>query len=301
MKRYKTILVPFRSSQSDTVSVSWASKISHLADTDKVIFVHVTQITEIPKNAAAQYPLLKQPLDEAVIDEMQAFVDENWSGHPETQREYLVSKNLSHPVALLKAIMERNCDLVIINKAIHGDDLAVRLARKATCSVMCLPEQAPVLLDSILVSTDFSDNSLAALEVARTFAQAEGLESVDCLHVCTLGDYLHKVTFPEVELKALAEEFAKDNFKHFQTKVPSHTVPIKPIIRTNKQIGVGVLKYANEADNSLIVASSRGRHNLTALLLGSNAEELVRLSNRPIIVAKVKGTGKKLLSELLGI
>jgi hypothetical protein len=94
MERYKKIIVPLSLSNTDTSTIAWASKVSHLARSEEALFIH--------------------------------------------------------------AVEEQDSDFVIIGRESFRQDMAIRLTRKAPCSVMIIPPDADVSQNKILAPTDFS-------------------------------------------------------------------------------------------------------------------------------------------------
>lgn len=299
MQRYQRLLVPLGLNDSDRPAIEWAAKISHLAGSEDVLFVHALEMPEIPAKAKEKYPWLMDPLDESVRNRMQDLVAKYWSGRPEATLSYRTLPDVSEIIGVLHATLDHESDLIVVGREAFGHELAIRLARKAPCSVMAVPSDSVVKLETILVPTDFSRPSEVALDVGLAFAEAEGLNVVHSVHVYNLSNYSHRVTLPRSELEAIEAEFAEERQLQFIDRVDTRGLQIHPHLVMGNLVAGGVVGLARELQADLIVAGSRGRNTLAALLLGSNAEELLKSSPVPIVAAKIKGSGQSLLKTLL--
>lgn len=146
----------------------------------------------------------------------------------------------------------------------------------------------------ILVPVDFSPHSEAALVYAADLAEMLGCPLV-VLHVVhdpgeAPGYYVVKGR--EKQLKKL-EDVASDMLDAFMREMianhPEHTV----LERANKSLVVGlpvnrILETAEKTRACMIIMGSQGRTGLSHMLLGSKAEQIVRLSPIPVMIIKNK-------------
>lgn len=299
MNRYKRIIVPLSLKSGDLEVMAWAGKVTQLAETHEVEFFHVVEVPEIPESAKEKYPWLTGPLDGMVRDQMEKLVRENWNGNEGTSIVYTVQKGGNAVMSILEHILEQGSDLVIVGRESYDGDTAVRLARKAPCSVMSIPAGSQVKLEKIGVPTDFSGYSEHAMDVALAFAEAEGLKEVVSLHIYNLGRFSHRVALPENELKDMADEFAEEQQNVFLGNIDLRGIAVEQKNSFHQVISTGILRDSREGNWDLLVTGCRGRDTMTSWLLGGNAESLLRDAPIPVVAAKPKGTGQKLLEALL--
>ncbi|MFQ3224680.1 MAG: nucleotide-binding universal stress UspA family protein [Lentimonas sp.] len=299
MKRYKKIIIPLGLGNTDTNTIAWASKISHLARSEEALFVHAVEVQDIPAQTKEKYPWLLQPLDETLMERMKEQVAEAWQGHADTAVSFKLIHNTSDVLAILSMIVEQDSDLVIIGRESFRRDMAIRLTRKAPCSVMVIPTDANVSLNKILAPTDFSTHCRNALDVAVAFAEAANIPHIDSLHVYNLGPQSHKATLPKNELKRMANSYYRERHSSYLENLDSKSIDVISHEAYHSLTAAGICNTAEELDVDLIVAGCRGRGTVAALLIGSNAEQLLQQSTVPIIAAKIKGSGQKLLDALL--
>jgi len=128
-------------------------------------------------------------------------------------------------------------------------------------------------LRKILVTTDLSEHSLAAMEYAASF----GL-----LYSSTL--YLLHVIDARVAQRHTEEE-ARRALDEFIVKHVSPDVPLTPVIRQGHP-SFEIRKFAEQEGVDLIVIATHGRTGLRHMVMGSVAERTVRHSNVPVLSVK---------------
>lgn len=300
MKRYKCIVTPLSLTEGDESVIRWTSKITKLAHSEKVIFVHPMDIGDIPAAAREKYPWLAAPIGEQAEAQMKAKVEKIWDGDASVAIEYRSLDRPSQALAVLSVVLDSSADLVVLCQGAFGNDLAIRLARKAPCSVMAIPKGADVQLRNITIPVDFSDHSKRAVDVATAFASAEGLSEVSSVHVYALDRMSHRATIPKEELDSLARDYAEKEHKNFLNEVETKGVSVSQKETNSMLRAEAILANAKASNSDLIVIGSRGKNTIAALLLGSTTEELMRISTVPVIAAKDKGAGLNLVKALLG-
>ena len=139
------------------------------------------------------------------------------------------------------------------------------------------------MFDRILVPTDFSVSSDAALELARTFRTTFG-GSLHLLHITT--DVLvpphaagHHRENQLAAVKALRERLtAEDRGSHSVIRLVERANPAQAI-----------KDYARSAGIGLIVMGTHGRGGVAHFLLGSVAEAVVRTAPCPVLTVRAPG------------
>ena len=143
-----------------------------------------------------------------------------------------------------------------------------------------------ITLKTILVPTDFSECSEAAVRYGRALAQAFGAT----LHL------LHVVQDPYTQPWA-AEAFPTplgDLLEQWQQQARARLVELLPEAeRANAMIAVQVgspffeiVRYAEEQHIDLVVIGTHGRGPLGHMLLGSVAEKVVRKAPCPVLTVR---------------
>jgi nucleotide-binding universal stress UspA family protein len=146
---------------------------------------------------------------------------------------------------------------------------------------------AVITLKRILVATDFSDASKAALvygrELAHTFAAR-----LDVLHVVpNLANYYaaetYTAAFPEIEEGM--EQAAEREIDRLLTD-EDRRLGARAILRTLESPAAGIIQHARDANIDLIVIGTHGRGGVAHLLMGSVAERVVRTAPCPVLTVR---------------
>ena len=147
----------------------------------------------------------------------------------------------------------------------------------------------------ILVPTDFSETSDAALRYARTLAETFGA-SIHLIHAFE-DPYAAGALAPEVygavpqELRDSALQLANT---HLEQRLPPAD---RERFRGTTAVVMGlpaaaIVKYAKENGVDLIVMGTHGRGGVAHLLLGSVAEKVVRTAPCPVLSVREPGPAR---------
>ncbi len=141
-------------------------------------------------------------------------------------------------------------------------------------------------LSCIVVATDFTENSLAALETAFSLA-AEGSSRLHVVHVVEIpavaGPPLASVVPPVDQLYKAAQE-------RLDGLIPanwSDRLHLKTAVLTGTP-STAIADFALEKGADMIVVGTHGRKGLARVLMGSQAEALLREAPCQVLVVKPK-------------
>ncbi len=146
----------------------------------------------------------------------------------------------------------------------------------------------------ILVPVDFSPHSQAALLQACEMAQCMK-QPVVVLHVvhdpAEMPGYYTKLTKKKNLVRI--EDLAREMLDHFMEEFKAQHPQLKILKKADAMLVVGlpvtrILQVAEKLDASMIVMGSQGRTGLKHMLLGSKAEQVVRLAPVPVTIVKAK-------------
>ena len=191
----------------------------------------------------------------------------------------------------------RGIDLIVMGTHGRGrmahlllGSVAEKVARTAPCPVLTMREAPHAAgLDGlrILVPTDFSASSDAALGVARRLA-AKVRGAVRLLHVlerpAMSTAFGSELAVPEPSL----EEQAATPRLHLSQRM---LVDSRSRVKIDSDVifgptGAMIAAYAGDNGFDLIVMGTRGRGGLAHLLLGSVAESVIRTAPCPVLTVK---------------
>ena len=145
-------------------------------------------------------------------------------------------------------------------------------------------------LKNILVATDFSESSEAALIYARELAHAFG-GTLHVLHVAgniaanAIGVEGYTTDFTALQREV--EESAQKQLDAVVNDEDRRTLAAKTIVLTSNSAAQTIVSYAKEALIDLVVVGTHGRGAMAHLLMGSVAERVVRLAPCPVLTVRL--------------
>ncbi|MGD9420757.1 MAG: universal stress protein [Verrucomicrobiota bacterium JB025] len=298
MKRFKKIIVPLHFSDSDPAVITMVSRLAKWSDPTSITFCHFSPKVDIPDNLKETYPWLLEPIDAAARERLEKSVfDTGLFPDPSIVSFHVEEAN---PVLRsLEMVIEKDCDLLVTGA--ERSDIAIRLARKAPCSVCVVPAEAIDEIRNPVVAVDFSDYSRYACEIGQALSQATSGGEPTLLHVSQIHTGYRWGILAKEEIIKSNDAYARLNMNDFRLSLGTPPSPEKTVIHHHESVPFGLLDYVNKNKVDCIVAGCRGRDALTALLLGSDIEQILEHSPVPVLAVKTKGTGRGFLKSILGI
>jgi nucleotide-binding universal stress UspA family protein len=142
-----------------------------------------------------------------------------------------------------------------------------------------------IRIKNVLVATDFSEPSDAALNYGRELAR-----SFDAtLHVLHVADSIYMQYGGEAysglvpDLQQEVEEAARKQLDALLDEDDRTALRAKPVIMTATAKAAAIVDYASENTIDLIVMGTHGRGAISHLLMGSVAERVVRMAACPVL------------------
>jgi nucleotide-binding universal stress UspA family protein len=157
--------------------------------------------------------------------------------------------------------------------------------------------KSPKVMKKILVPCDFSEQAINAFRFAADIAeQSKGeIHLINVVEVPVLHD---SVLMPVMAYEeALFKELREKAEKHFTRLITKHAPNVKKV--TSKVIFGPVYRmlydYIEDNGIDLVIMGTKGASGVREILIGSNAEKMVRNSPVPVIAIKkyVKGSSIK--------
>jgi nucleotide-binding universal stress UspA family protein len=145
-----------------------------------------------------------------------------------------------------------------------------------------------ILLKTILVATDFSEPSDAALAYGRELARNFGARLV-VLHVANNivayggGD---GVVIMEPQLQSQIEAVARQRLDSLISNDDREQLGASTVMLVSNATSQAITDYATEANIDLIVMGTHGRGAVAHLLMGSVAERVVRTAPCPVLTVR---------------
>ena len=144
------------------------------------------------------------------------------------------------------------------------------------------------MFNHILVATDFSEPSAAALECARTLADSFGstLHLLHVLETSVVGPFGTPVFIAGGDaVQGQLFEEAKTRLENLLTPADRSrgNVVADVVVGTSART---ILDYAADHGMALIVMGTHGRGGMAHLLMGSVAEKVVRSAHCPVLTVR---------------
>ena len=297
MYRFKDVLVGVALDAYDETVLDYASLMAFMATADRVRFVHVRPS---PLATGGMYQEYMTSLDESAAqarERLHAVVAEHYHGPSATTTERTLRDG--NPLAeLLRVTRADDVDLVVVGKDHTGGALAEKLARKAPCSVLIVPDTVPERVERVLVPVDFSDHAADAVDVAAAFADAAGLSELHVLHVYTVPPTYLELGKTYDQARADLEARAREALGAFLDGLDLRGLAVAEHLAASDDVYAAVEDQVGRVGADLVVIGTRGRTAGAAVLLGSVAERTVRTAPVPVVAVKRKGATLSLLDAL---
>jgi nucleotide-binding universal stress UspA family protein len=158
--------------------------------------------------------------------------------------------------------------------------LAAALLHHATCPVLTYRDVEPGYeIRRVLIATDFSPASRVSADWGLALAEAAGAEA-HLLHV--LAEHGGRKILGEKRLVATATE----EIQRWRSRAsPAFPRPVTDAhVISAATPAEGILKFSADLGFDVVVLAGTGRSAVWAVLLGSNARTVARLSDRPVLL-----------------
>jgi nucleotide-binding universal stress UspA family protein len=293
MQRFRNILFAADFSENSKAAFRVACALA-VEPEASLIVIHVVEPDWVPDEpvyfgqATVQFRFGER--DEAFHESLRQKLRQTYAPDRPINVEYRTAEGDAN-AEILRAAGEAASDLIVMGT--HGrrgvsrllaGSVAIAVLRGAHCPVIALrsherPSEAHDIR-VILHATDFSLESEAALQVARSLARDLGarLVIVHVAPIVILADGTPVDTDPRVYQRAL--DVLRKRFDGTDLRYP---------VETRIGWGVateGIIKTAEEVGSDLVVIGTHGRTGLSRALMGSVAESVLLKAGCPILVVK---------------
>jgi nucleotide-binding universal stress UspA family protein len=307
MYQIKKLIVCLDQSELDITIVKFASFISKVNQTKKIYFTNVIRNLNIPKDVLEEFPHLIDNMVEERKMQMKEIVDKTFGDQENVEFSYVVKEGqLSKKI--LKLAHEKSADMILVGRKVNLPGTGVvsqRLARRASCSLLIIPENSVPKMDKLLVPSDFSDYSKDAMEEALMIVEKYGGNAeIVCQNVFTVPSGYHFTGKSYKEFTAIMLMHAEINFKKFIRKIDTKNIKITPVYTQDEDDDPveDIISKAKEIKADAIIIGAKGRTAATALFIGSMAERLIQLNDQfPLLVTRPKGKNAGILDYILEI
>jgi len=291
MERFNRIGVFLNQEPGDREAISFAGMIARTSQASVLSFIVVRGLEDPPTGP------------DLTVSDIRDQIWETLHGTAEPQIEVSRATGMFE---ILRFARDLELDLIIVGRRLPTEQLAVgsvfyRLARKAPCSVLAVPEHARTHLSRLLVMVDGSPCSTQALETAAAVARGCGERNPQLVVQSTfyVGYGYH---FINQNLEAVIAErraMVAQKLDAQLAKVDTAGLMLEKVVSNSDAPAQAALNLASAMNLDCIVIGSRGMTEPAAALLGSTAERLVVSASLPVLVVKKKGETVRFLDALL--
>ncbi len=144
-------------------------------------------------------------------------------------------------------------------------------------------------LKNILVATDFSRPSDAALAYGRALARSFGatlhvVHVVGNISTLAYGADAYAISTPEMQQEL--EDAARKQLAELLIDNDPAPLPTRQVLLTSNAPASAIVDYAGRQHIDLIVTGTNGRGGMAHLLMGSIAERVVRTAPCPVLTVR---------------
>lgn len=195
---------------------------------------------------------------------------------------------------LLAYANDHRIDLTIMGRKKHPAGTGVashRYLRGSEGSVLFIPENKAPKLDKVLIATDFSEYSEKVVNQVLSLIRQQ--ESTPELHLVNIydvpTDLAYRISRTEGQFSDIirenVESVVPDFMKKFDLSGISHEFHL--VENTHYNAAQHLLEFAKGLDTDLLAIGARGHSVVSALLLGSVAERVLRYNEEiPLLVMR---------------
>ena len=295
MYKFNKILVGLDLSDLDKDLILSAAKIAVLSQAKEIHFVNVIRNFNVPDELTKEFPDL---INKAVEDRRDSIEKEVKKFFVYDEAKVLVNVLIEQGPAtktLMRIIHDKKIDLIVLGRKKEkkvGGVLVSRIARRASCSLLILPQNG-LSFKNIFVPTDFSNYSRKALEKATTLARrAKENSNIIVQNVYQVPTGYHYTGKSFKEFSEIMKENAKKDFARFASGINTKGLKIEEIYTNDKSDDVisMIYKTAKKIKADIIILGAKGQTSTASMFIGSKAEKLVHLNTEiPMLMIRPKG------------
>ncbi len=278
----------------DDEALAFAGRLAQFAQTRSLLCVHVRGVEDVPigpepdEEEVRKHVLGSLPGAVAAICTVEV--------HRDT--------GIRH---ILKHARDLSLDLIVVGRRLPHDQRAVgsafiRLARKAPCSVLVVPDQARAHFARVVATSDGSEHSKlalrGALEIARASGEPHPQVIVQTIYTVGYGYRYSGLSFADAVRQK--EEVYRQKMDALIAAEDCSGVEFESVLMCSPDPCAAVFDVVSARHFDLITVGSRGKSATAAALLGSFAERLLTYAPVPVLVVKQKGETLRFLDAFLG-
>ena len=292
MNSLKHIMVGLDLTEMDDTLIRYTAFLCSISEIESVHFIHAEKSLDIPEEVLESMPK-GMPDDEKIRTSLIEKIDHHFGALSQVKVDVQVVEG-SPLKELLQLSKANQIDLVVVGRKFHmrgSGVLAQKILRNGRVSVLFVPEnEDDVVLNHIMVSVDFSDYSLMALERMLNSALPRQDVHITCLHVYQVPSGYITLGMSYEDFDERMKGFARNKFEQVLERFPE--LKERASLRLVKQeteddVGELIMLETKRAKADLLVIGAKGKSAAALFVLGSVTEKILRYNDDvPMIVFK---------------
>lgn len=292
----KNILVCLDHTTMNESVLKYTSFIVNDSQVEKVNFINAVKNLDIPSEVMKEFPDLKKNALKERKDKIIKDVERWFVVNRKVKISYTI-KSGREAKTILDVAEKDHTDLIIIGRKSktesEGGILAPRLARRAGCSLLIVPEDTVPKINKMLLPIDFSVYSKLAVQRAVEIANSiNNHVEIVAQNVYTVPTGYHYSGKSYEDFAEIMKKHAQDDYKKFMAGIDTKDTVIKPMFNLdiNDNLISDIVDMAGVIHPDCIVIGAKGRTAASALFLGSFAEKLIHAEMPyPLLIIRPKG------------
>lgn len=292
--------------EMDDTVIQYTAFLCSLSSIEKVFFIHTERSLDIPDGffdeIGQQGRSTGESIEQAIADKVQGY----FGNLPQVEVEVRVLEG-SPLKELLHISKSERIDLTVVGRKLRlkgSGVLSQKLIRNGRVSVLFVPENYEPRLKRVVVSIDFSEYSMMALERLLNSALVIRELEVVCLHVYEVPTGYITLGISYEDFDKRMQGFAREKFDQLLARFPElASRATLNLVKQNNDDDIGelIVLEAKRAKGDMLVVGAKGKTAAALFVLGSVTEKLLRYNeDMPLIVFKKKKEETGFLDALLG-
>jgi len=283
MGTYRNILVAYDGSESSKNALRQAVKLAKEVK-GKIKAVSVVPLPEVEVEllTAGKVPdILKKPADDLLAEAAKIAQSEGVTLETEVKQGRIYEE-------IINAADAEGSDVIVIGRKgisrverMLMGSVTARVLGHTDREVLVVPKDAELGWETILLATDGSEYSDAALKEAIEFTKA----MKGTLNVVSVVNRSEEFYGEAPEIFEKMEKQTKAQIDSVLKKAESNGVTAVPVLKDG-DASRKIVELADEAKVGVIFMGSHGRTGLKKVLMGSVTEKVIGLASCPVVVVK---------------
>lgn len=291
-------------SPMDETLLKFAAYTSDIENASTVYFVNIVKSLSLPEDIKKEFP----DLEKNALEDRRSLIKKKVKELFKTEKTVEVKYHIvfgGHLKSSLIFAEKEQVDLLMIGQKSNTPGSGVlpqRLARRASCSLLIIPEGMNPNIRKLLVPIDFSEYSKLALEQAIYISKNHEQEvEITCQNVFNVPVGYHYTGKSYSEFTEIMKKNAQKSYRQFIKRIDTQGIKIKTVysLDTNDNFASDIHDMAKKLSADITIIGAKGRTATAALFLGTLSEKLISSKlDRPLMVVRPKGKNVGLLESL---